>query len=141
MRSLEENKMLARRFFHGAWNEGDMRLIEESTTPDSLDHSSVAGKQPERGAESFKTIVGMFRSALKGLSLTIEEEVAEHDKVVHRWVLRGQHMAPLFGVLPTGKEVAFTGTTIVRIADQKIVERWANVDELSVLRQLGVVPG
>jgi predicted ester cyclase len=138
--SLKENKELARRFFHGAWNDGNMALIDDLIPPDALDHSSVAGKEPERGPGSFKFIIGMFRSALEGIRLTIDDEIAEGDKVVHRWTIRGKHTAPLFGVPPTGKDIAFTGTTTVRIVEGRIVERWANVDELNLLRQLGVVP-
>jgi predicted ester cyclase len=138
--SVEQNKATAQRFFHGAWNDGNMALIEEMVPADALDHSSVAGKEPERGPGSFQFIVGMFRSGLEGCNLTVDDEIAEGDKVVHRWTLRGKNTGPLFGIPPTGKDIAFTGTTIARIENGKIMERWANVDELSLLRQLGVVP-
>ena len=141
MTLLEENKTLAHRFFLGAWNEGNMALIEELTAPDAIDHADVDDKKPARGPESFKAVVGMFRSALEGLTLTIQDEVAESDRVVHRWTLRGKHTGPLFGIPPTGKELVFTGITIVRITGGKIVERWASFDELGLLRQLGVIPG
>jgi steroid delta-isomerase-like uncharacterized protein len=136
---VEANKELARRFFHAAWNEGDMQMIDELTKPDAIDHSTVKGKT-ETGSESFKQIVSMFRAAMPDIHLTIEDEIAEGDKVVHRWSLHGTHTGELMGVPPTGKQVAFTGTTIVRIKDGKITERWANVDELDMLQQLGVVP-
>ncbi len=136
---VEANKDLARRFFHAAWNEGDMQKIDELTNPAALDHSTVKGKT-ETGSDSFKQIVSMFRGAMPDIYLTIEDEIAEGDRVVHRWTLRGTHTGEILGVPPTGKQVAFTGTTIVRIDDGKIVERWANVDELDLLQQLGVVP-
>jgi steroid delta-isomerase-like uncharacterized protein len=139
--SLEENKAIARRFFDAAWNRGDTATMDELVAADSVDHSTVGGTDHEElGAESFKQIVGMFRAGMPDMHLTIEDEVAEGDRVVHRWRLRGTHRGPIMGVPPTGKQLTFTGTTIVRIADGKIAERWANVDELGLLQQLGVVP-
>ncbi|MGH3165864.1 MAG: ester cyclase, partial [Trebonia sp.] len=62
------------------------------------------------------------------------------DLVVHHWTMAGTHDGDFQGIPPTGKTLTWTGITIVRIADGKIVERWANVDVLAILRQLGVVP-
>jgi predicted ester cyclase len=59
---------------------------------------------------------------------------------VHRWTLVGTDTGGLMGMPPSGKTLTFTGTSIVRMEDGLIVERWANVDELGVLQQLGVVP-
>jgi steroid delta-isomerase-like uncharacterized protein len=135
----EQNNKIAERFFEEIWNNGNFAVIDELTTPDAIDHSTVSGKT-EKGSESFKQIVSMFRSAMPDIHLTIDDEIYADDKVVHRWTLRGTHKNQLFGITPTDKMLAFTGTTIVRVEDGKIVERWANVDELALLRQLGVVP-
>lgn len=139
--SVEENKVIARRFFHGAWDNGDMALVSELTAPGAVDHSTVGGIDHSTiGPESFKQIVTMFRTAMPDAHLTIEDEIAEGDRVVHRWRLQGTHQGPLMGIPPTGKRLTFTGTTVVRMANGKLAERWANVDELGLLQQLGVVP-
>jgi steroid delta-isomerase-like uncharacterized protein len=104
-----------------------------------MDYSTLHG-QPERGTESFKQIITMFRSAFPDIQLTIDDEIYCGDKVVHRWTLRGTHQAPLMGIPSTGKQVAFTGTTIVQMQDGKIAGRWSNLDMLGLLQQLGAVP-
>lgn len=134
-----ENNQIAMRFFDSAWNHGE--LLDELIDPEALDHSTVGGqKKVERGSASFRQIVGMFRAAMPDIKLTVEDEIYTDDKVVHRWVLNGTDTGGVMGMPPTGKQLSFTGTTIVRMKDGKIVERWANVDELGLLQQLGVVP-
>jgi steroid delta-isomerase-like uncharacterized protein len=135
----EQNNAVVVRFFEAAWNEGNFPVMDELLAPSSIDHSTVTGKT-ETGSESFKQIVGMFRNAMPDIHLTIDDEIYAGDKVVHRWTLSGTHQKELFGVPPTNKRLTFTGTTTVRVADGKIAERWTNIDELGLLRQLGVVP-
>ncbi|BAZ47621.1 hypothetical protein NIES4103_02230 [Nostoc sp. NIES-4103] len=135
----EQNNAVAVRFFEAAWNEGNFAVLEELLAPNSVDHSTVTGKT-ETGSASFKQIVSLFRSAIPDIHLTIEDEIYAKDKVVHRWFLSGTHQKELFGVPATGKTLKFSGTTTVRVAEGKIAERWTNIDELGLLRQLGVVP-
>jgi steroid delta-isomerase-like uncharacterized protein len=135
----EENNAIAKRFFESAWNHGDLAVVDELVTPDTMDYSTLHG-QPERGTESFKQIITMFRSAFPDIQLTIDDEIYCGDKVVHRWTLRGTHQAPLMGIPPTSKQVAFTGTTIVQMQDGKIAGRWSNLDMLGLLQQLGAAP-
>jgi steroid delta-isomerase-like uncharacterized protein len=135
----EENNATARRFFDSAWNRGDFSVLDELLTPDSMDYSTLHG-QPEKGAESFRQIISMFRSGFPDIHLTIDDEIYTRDKVVHRWTLRGTHKAPFMGVPATGKKVEFTGTTIVQMKDGKIAARWSNLDMLRLLQQLGIVP-
>lgn len=141
MSTPQENNAIAVRFFESAWNKGDFKTLDALLTEDAVDHSTVGGKEKtEPGAESFKQIVGMFRSAMPDIKLSIEDEIFTQDKVVHRWALEGTHKGSLMGIPPSGKRLRFTGTTVVRMRDGKIAERWANVDELGLLQQLGVVP-
>jgi predicted ester cyclase len=74
------------------------------------------------------------------IQLTIDDEVYAVDKVVHRWHLEGTDTGGVMGMPPSGKKLRFSGTTIVRMENGKIVERWANVDELGLLQQLGIAP-
>jgi len=82
----------------------------------------------------------MIRSALPDLRITLEDDVAEGDKVVSRWRAQGTHQGGLMDIAPTGNEVAFTGITIHRIEDGKIVEEWENWDALGLMQQIGAVP-
>ena len=139
--SPEANNAIAEKFFNSVWNKGDFSVLDTLISPDAVDHSTVGGKpKMEKGSASFRAIVSMFRSAMPDIQLTIDDEVYAGDKVVHRWHLVGTDTGGVMGMPPSGKQLTFSGTTIVRMADGKIVERWANVDELGLLQQLGVVP-
>ncbi len=135
-----ENNEVCLTFFHTAWNTGV--VLDVLLASDAIDHSFVGGKtKSEPGSESFKQIVGMFRHAMPDIQITILDEIFAEDKVVHRWSLTGTDTGGVMGMPASGKSLTFTGTTTVRMNDEgKIAERWANVDELGLLQQLGVVP-
>jgi len=138
---VEANNEIATRFFTSAWNKADFSVVDELIPADALDHSMVPGKAPEQGPASFKSIIGMFRAAMPDIQLTILDDFGQGDKIVHRWVLEGTHTGePLMGVPASGNPIKFTGTTIVRIEDGKIMERWSNLDIYGILIQLGIVP-
>lgn len=138
--SAVENNEVCLTFFHTAWNTGV--VLDDLLASDAIDHSFVGGKtKSEPGSESFKQIVGMFRHAMPDIQITILDEIFAEDKVVHRWSLTGTDTGGVMGMPASGKSLTFTGTTTVRMNDEgKITERWANVDELGLLQQLGVVP-
>jgi steroid delta-isomerase-like uncharacterized protein len=135
----EENNEIAKRFFEAAWNRGDFAVLDQYLSPDTVDYSTLHG-QPEHGSESFRQIITMFRSAFPDIHLHIDDEIYRGDKVVHRWTLRGTHEGNFMGAPPTGKQVAFTGMTIVQMQDGKIGARWSNVDLFGLMMQLGVIP-
>ncbi len=139
--SPEANNAIAEKFFNSVWNKGDFSVLDTLIAADAVDHSTVGGKpKMEKGSASFRAIVSMFRSAMPDIQLTIDDEIYTGDRVVHRWTLNGTDTGGVMGMPPSGKKLTFSGTTIVRMADGMIVERWANVDELGLLQQLGVVP-
>jgi steroid delta-isomerase-like uncharacterized protein len=135
--SVEDNKRLVHRFFNAAWNGGDIDTLRSLVAPDSVDHSPMG---TEQGVESFAHVVTSFREAFPDVKLTIEHEIAEDDRVVHRWRLDGTSRKPFMGIPPTGKPTVFEGTTVVRVRDGKIVERWASMDMLGLMTQLGTIP-
>ena len=138
--SAEENKALARR----SWEIVAKASLE--TLEDALEevyaHTFVMHEPDEdvRGIEGLTQFVSMIRSALPNLRITLEEDIAEGDKVVSRWRAQGTHQGELMGIAPTGNEVAITGITIHRIEDGKIVEEWENWDALGLMQQIGAVP-
>jgi steroid delta-isomerase-like uncharacterized protein len=82
----------------------------------------------------------MVYTASADLRHTIEDMVAEGDKVATRMTSRGTHTGDFRGIAPTGKQFTVTGMDLFRIADGKIAEQWTNLDTLGVLQQLGVLP-
>jgi steroid delta-isomerase-like uncharacterized protein len=130
--SLEKNKGLARRYQEEVWGKGDLALIDELLAPDFIDHSLPAGMDP--GFAGAKRAVQGALDAFPDGQWTVEDLIAEGDKVVIRWKLQATHEHEFRGIAPVGKPVTIAGITILRIADGKIAERWVNWDSMA-LRQ------
>jgi steroid delta-isomerase-like uncharacterized protein len=136
--STEENKAIDRRLVEEGFNKGNMAILEEFIAVDCVDHAAPPGMPP--GREGVKQFFAMFRSAFPDLHFTIEDVVAEGDKVVTRSTWHGTHRGDFLGLPATGKQVAVTGIDITRYADSKAVEHWGNQDLLGLMQQLGVIP-
>lgn len=134
----EENKALIQRFVEEAFNRGNLDVIDEIYAPKFFSYD--LGAEEERSPEDAKQFVSMYRSAFPDGRTTIEDLIAEGDKVAYRWTYRGTHQGELIGITPTGREVTITGITINRISEGGIQEEWNNFDQLGMLQQLGVVP-
>jgi steroid delta-isomerase-like uncharacterized protein len=138
--STEENKALVRRIYE-EWNKGKeaaMAAIEELYAPDYVFH--VTGVFPDLDRVGYKQMTPAFFTAFPDIHYTLEDLIAEGDKVVSRWTFRGTHQGEFMGMPPTGKQVSVTGIEIDRIEDDKFVESWANSDHLGLMQQLGVIP-
>ena len=135
----EENKAIARQGFEEAWSKGNLAVIAEIVGPNFVNHDPA--NPGVHGPEGFKQLVNMYRTAFPDTQFTIEDQMADGDKVVTRWTARGTHQAELMGVAPTNKQVTVTGISIDRIVGGKIEESWVNWDTLGMMQQLGVVPG
>ena len=133
--SAEENKALARRSWEAANNPD---TIDEVYAADLVWHEP---DQDLRGYEQAKQFVSTFFTAFPDLNATVEDVIAEGDKVVTRWTIRGTHQGEIeeFGP-PTGKQAELQGISIHRIEGGKIVEEWNRYDNLSLLQQLGLAP-
>jgi steroid delta-isomerase-like uncharacterized protein len=134
----EQNKTLARRWFEDLFSRGDLDAAEEILSAEFLDHLP---REEERGIEELKDYVSVYRTALPDIEGTVEEILAEADKVVVRWKSHGTHQGEFMGVAPTGRHVTFTGMRLFRIAENKIAESWVNIDERGLQEQLGAVSG
>lgn len=133
----ERNKALMRRGIEEVWNQGDFDVADE------LIASDYVGHQPPdeyHGPDGVKDFFGMLRRAFPDIHFTIEDQVAEGDRVVTRWTARATHQGEFQGIPPTGKSGTVTGITINRFADGKVVEGWTNLDTLGLLQQLGAIP-
>lgn len=136
--SVEENKAIGRRAFEEIWNQGNLAAIDELYDANQVSHG--LGMDVPPGTAGLKQFVSIYRTAYPDTHFTIEDQVAEGDKVVTRWSATGTHLGQLMDIAPTGKRVTVTGIAINRIVGGKIVETWNNFDALGQLQQLGVVP-
>jgi steroid delta-isomerase-like uncharacterized protein len=135
--STEENKALVRRWVE-LWNSQNVAAIDEWVAPNYVRHDP---NTPEvRGAEAEKQLATMFLTAFPDLHFTIEDLIAEGDKVTGRYTARGTHKGELMGIPPTNNAISLTVLEIYRIADRKIAEQWVILDALGMMQQLGVIP-
>ena len=134
----EQNKALVRRWVEEVWNQGSLAAVDEIIAADYVHHMAPPGLPG--GPEGYKQLVTRYRTPFRGFRLTLEELIAEGDRVAGRWTIRGIHEGEFMGVAPTGKEVAFTGMVMARIAGGKVAEEWEGVSALELLRQLGALP-
>jgi len=134
----EQNKTLARRWFEDLFSRGELDATNEILSADFVDHLT---HEDERGLEELKLYVSIYRTAFPDIQDAVEDIVAEGDKVVVRWTSGGTHQGEFMGVAPTGRHVTFTGMRLFRIAENKIVESWVNIDERGLQEQLGAVSG
>jgi predicted ester cyclase len=136
--SSEQNKEIIRRFIEEVNNKREKTDVEQYLTPQYLDHSAPP-KLP-RGPEGWRILRAMFFTAFSNLHITIEQMVAEGDRVAIRFTMRAVHTGELRGIPPTGKQLTLTGLDINRFEGGKIAERWGNQNDLGMMQQLGVIP-
>ena len=121
--SAEDNKDLVRRFVRAQWAK-DLAALEEMMSPDFVDHSVLPGQGDTR--EDYLQDVAEDQAASSDAILTIEDQMAEDDKVITRLSIRGSHDQEMVtGMPPTGVKIEFTGILINRVVDGKIAEEWS----------------
>jgi steroid delta-isomerase-like uncharacterized protein len=135
--SLEQNKTLARRYL-AALDRGDLAALDEILSPDYRYH--LPGGPAPLDWEQHRQFLTTFYSACPDLSHTVEDMIAEGDRVATRATDRGTQRGELMGIPPTGKPFAITGINIIRIAGGRIAEEWVVFGQLGMLQQLGVMP-
>ena len=134
--STEENKALLRSGFE-KFNQGNMDAVSETWTLDFVLHDP---NNPQvRTRNEYKQFLTDFLAAIP-TQMTIEDMIAEGDKVVVRITLRGTHQGQWRGAPPTGKSVTYTATQVYRLVDGKTAELWVNNDIFSFVQQLGLIP-
>jgi steroid delta-isomerase-like uncharacterized protein len=133
----EENKALVRRFVDEFWSGGNLAAADELMAPDAAIYLP-SGERVDR--EGLKAFAGAWWGAFPDWYSTLEELVAEGDRVAERWTGRGTHRGDLMGIPPTGKSVAAPGSVFYRIVGGRIAEFRGQVDTMGLMRQLGVIP-
>jgi len=136
----EANKTLVRRWFEEVWNQGREETIDELFAANGVGYGLGDTDVPLRGPAGFKPFVRNLRGALPDIHMTIEDLIAESDKVTVRLDVQGTHKGGQLGVAATGRQIRIAGVVIVRIANGQIVEGWNSWDQLGLLRQIGALP-
>ena len=138
--STEENKRLAREAILSL-SSGDLGAVDQIYAPNYVHHQHHHPNDPRdlHGVEAMKTFATELRKAFPDFHDTIDIQLAEEELVATRVTSRGTHKGTFLGVEPTNKELSWTGITIDRISEGKIVESWTNWDMMGMMQQLGVV--
>jgi steroid delta-isomerase-like uncharacterized protein len=138
--TTEANKALIRRWFEEVWNKGRADAISEMFAEDGIAHGlSEDVSNPLRGPKGFLPFHAQFREAFPNMEIVVEDQIAEGDMVATRCAVRGKHTGNSLGIAATHAPVEFTGMTITRIRDGKIVEAWNNFDFMKMYKQLGAI--
>jgi steroid delta-isomerase-like uncharacterized protein len=133
----EENKAVVRRWVE-AFNEGNLDAVDELLTDSYVRHDP---NSPEvRGPEEERHLIAMYRSAFPDLRFTIEDMMAEDDRVATRLGISATHKGELLGIPPTENRLSFTAMELYRLREGKIDEQWVNVDTLGMMQQIGAIP-
>jgi predicted ester cyclase len=133
--STTEHKALIRRLFDEGWSEPGFPILEQAFAADHFSHAYGVG-----GPDAIRQIWTTFQSAFPDGRFTLNDLVAEGDRVAFRATFTGTQSGELIGIAPTGKSVSIGLIEICRFRDGQIVEDWTQTDMLGLLQQLGVVP-
>jgi predicted ester cyclase len=133
---MADAKAIVRDYLDQVWNKGNRSIIDT--------YIAVGYKQHARGTppgrDGVKSFFAMIDSAFAGATYEFADLIADGDKVAWRWTLRAKHTGPFQGLPATGRPVAITGMSMVRVANGKLAEHWGEQDMLGLLQQLGVLP-
>jgi serine phosphatase RsbU (regulator of sigma subunit) len=130
----EENKAIFRRYVEEVFNRVNLEIADEIF--DRYLAHQPNGSVLERGPEDVKRFIGEFHSAFQDLHCAIEDQIAEDDRVMTRWTIRGTHQGEFRGMAPTGEEIEINGIGIFRFSPEgKVVESWDSYDQLNIMRQ------
>lgn len=133
----ERNKAVVRRFIEEVQNEKNWDAFDELNADDFINLSAPPGVPSDR--EGGKMFLGAFLNAFPDCHVTVDDMIAEGDRVVTKKTFTGTHTAELNGIPPTGKRVSIQYVDILRLRDGKIIEHWLSMDQMNFMQQLGVL--
>ncbi len=135
---MTEAKTLVRRVLEEPWT-GNWDVIEECVAESYIGHDP-SQTEAIRGRDGLRANFQQYIDAFTDARITVDDQIAEGDKVATRWTARGTHTGEIAGIAGTGRDVTVTGLTISRLEDGRIVEDWTTWDTLGMLVQLGAIP-
>jgi len=140
--SIETNKEIVRRFICELWNQRKLELADQLFHPECVTHQLRIGADPAgtpRGPEVMKHHLSEWLASFPDIEFSIEQMLAEDDRVMTQVVARGTHKGVWLGIPPTEKLITILMFVVHRIANGLIVEDWVLIDALGVFQQLGLV--
>ncbi len=140
--STEQNKALVRRWFEEVVSRGDLSTLDAICAqchPRFVVTRGVVEPAPQ-GIAGLKNLITGLRAAFPDLHATIEDQIAEGDKVVSRLTVRGTHRGEIFGIPATGKPFSVSGVSIWEVRGGQLIQEWVSWDALGMMQQLGAVP-
>jgi steroid delta-isomerase-like uncharacterized protein len=137
--TAEANKALVRRWFEET-DRGNLEIIDELLPEDYVDHNPPLPDLPP-GREGVRRSVALLRPAFPDAVHTLEDQIAEGDKVMTRLTTRATFTGECLGYQPTGKMVQVSGIAVHRVVDGRLVEHWAHMDMTGFMRQIGADVG
>lgn len=138
MNTIEQNKDIVTAFITAVFSRGDLAAVDDYLAEDFVNHDPPLGVTADR--EGMRGVAAMFRGAFPDWHSDMAFLVGEGDLVAEVFTARGTQQGELFGVPGSGQNVNLPGINVWRVRQGRIVERWGRVDELGLLRQLGLAP-
>ncbi len=135
--SAETNLAIVRRLIKEAQEGGNLGVIDELMADDFVDHTPLPGLPPTR--DGVRMLFAGLRAAFPDLTVTIDEQIADGEKVATRKTFRGTHQGPFLGVPPTGKSISFEAIDILTVRDDRIREHRVVINQLALMQQLGAL--
>jgi ketosteroid isomerase-like protein len=133
------NIAIVRKFFEVGPSRGDLAAADALLHPEFSLHTPLPTPGP--GIPAMNNVITTCRAAFHGLHVTIDDIMADGDKVTARFTARGVHKGEFMGLPPTGKAITMTGIEIFRIKEEKIAELWGEANLMGLMQQLGILPG
>lgn len=134
----DDNKELVRRMEDEIFNKRNLAAIDEFISPDYVLHTAAPGTPADR--EAVRQAMSMYVGGFPDLRISIDELVAEGDRVVGVFTFTGTHDGELFGMPATGKRISVRQIAMYRIDDNQVVEEWEVSDQLALMQQIGAIP-
>jgi predicted ester cyclase len=137
--SADQNKAISRRIPLEVFSQGRLEVVDEILAPDFTEHTAPPPGVPA-GREGVKAIASALRKGFPDLTYRVDLQIAEGDFVAGHVTVNGTHKGEVFGMPATGKHAEWTESHIVKMVNGKITEHWGVIDQLGMLRQLGLAP-
>ena len=134
----QKNKEIVGTFYWAVLGRGNVAAINDLVAVDFVDHNPFPGQSP--GRDGLRQSVRLFHTPFPDIQVSVDDLIAEGDRVAARWTARGTHAGEFLGIAPTGRQVMIKGVDIFRLAGGRIAERWGHQDELGLIQELGVLP-
>jgi len=129
------NKALLRRFYREVYVDWDMALVDAVVSPAFTSHDWPVDSPT--GPQAFRDYYAAIRSAVPDARYEVDDLIAEADRVVVRWTMRGIHEGDFAGIVATGRTIALQGIAIYRVDNGKLMERWVVSDLHGLLQEIG----